>query len=937
MKNLLVFFFLNIIVFNAYAQDEFDEVMRRAPHNFYKIQKAAEEHFREEAKEKKKAARKLKVKSLKTDEDQERDSEYMKFKRWEWYWRDRVLPDGSFPDLGAIDKENARLSKARTTAAGGTWSCFSQYIGDHGYSGMGRATSIAFHPTNKNIFYVGAPIGGIWKTTDGGLNYTPLGDQLTYVSTGDIAVDYNTPTTIYITIGDNTGWWNPSLGVMKSTDGGVTWNTTGLTFSFNAGIAIYRMAMSPTNPGVLLAATTDGLYRTANGGTTWTRVRTGSHGDIEFKPGDGNTIYATTDDYWGYCQVWKSTDAGVNWIQVSSFSTTNSFLRLAVTPANPNKVAVLMTNGNDVYVSPDGGTNWTYTSDCPENTILYISPVNENIIYTGYVNVYRSNDGGYNWTKITHWHGGMPEPEVHADHHFVNHNPVDANALYFCCDGGVYRHEENTTTWTEFTDNLVITQFYRLATAQNHAEVVIGGTQDNGGRKRTTTGTWTYTNGGDAMEVAIDPTNYNIIYTTYVNGQLYRSLDGWTADQYYDIRANIPGAPDGDWVAPYVLDPNNSSTIVAGYKEVYRSTNRGDNWTQISSGMTGGNNLHCIAVAKGNSSVIYTSRDDIFYRTTNMGTNWTTLTVPNGERITSITIDPNNSSTVYITRSGYNAGNKVFKSTNGGTSWTNITGTLPNVPFNGSVYYEASTNEGVFIGGDRGVYYRNSTMSDWVLWGNGLPNTSVTDLEIYKAGKKLRISTFGRGLWELDIADVPLPAEMSDLYVQWSNINETKLWWNSYRETNFRGYQILQSFDGKEFKQVNFLDGRNTNGLTRYYEYSDTVPATVQVVYYKLGREDDNGLIYYTNPVKLERFGEQWVQTIYPVPAQTEINIAFNNIPGQIVYAIHNAEGKEITTATVSEEAQSLFTIPLSGLSSGQYILSLKGSGKSYSAKFTVK
>ncbi|MCU0430856.1 MAG: hypothetical protein MUF42_12905 [Cytophagaceae bacterium] len=919
------------------GQSKLAQALRNTPNNFFAIQKTAEAYFQNEAKAPSLPGRKASIRSLRQMGSQEWDSEYVKFKRWEWYWRDRVLPDGSFPDLASLESTNKEARSMKQAAAGGAWSCFSQTNTTGGYNGMGRATSIAFHPSNPDIYYVGAPIGGIWKTTNRGASYTALGDQLLFVSVGEIQIDYNNPNTIYISIGDNTGWWNPSLGVMKSTDGGLTWANTGLSFTFNAGVAIYRLEISPTNSNVLIAATTNGIYRTTNGGTNWTQVRAGSHGDVKFRPGDGNTVYAASDDYWGNSNVYRSNDGGVNWTQVSNFNTTNSFLRINVSAANNNKIVAIITNGRDFYVSNDQGNTWTQRTDVPEDAFLYISPVDANVIYSGYVNVYRSNDNGGTWTKITHWHGGMPEPEVHADHHYAKHNPADGNIMYFCCDGGIYKHQEQTNNWWELNNSLVITQFYRLATAQNNANVVIGGTQDNGGRKRDSGGAWSASNGGDAMEVAIDPGNYNIFYTTYVNGQLYRTMDFWNFDSYHDIRVNIPGAPDGDWVTPYVIDPNNNATLVAGYKEVYRSTNRGDSWTQISAGMTGNENLHCIAVAKGNSNIIYASRNNIFYATTNMGANWNSYTLPNSERITSITVHPTNSSTIYVTRSGYNAGDKVFQSTNGGATWTNISGTLPNVPINGSVFYEASPYDGLFIGGDRGVFYRDNTMSDWIPWGNGLPNTSVTDLEIYKAGKKLRISTFGRGMWELDINDVPLPANISNLQGKWKNPHEVHLWWDSYYENNFDGYQILRSMNGLDFEEIGFEKGRNSQAKNSLYQLSDSVGTQVSMVYYRLGLKENSGLVFYSPILKIERQGDDWVQSMHPIPAIQEFSIYFTDQTSEVTYSLWSADGKQVRANTTIACKDQTCTIPVNSLTSGQYIIQLNSKGKSHQQAIQIR
>ncbi|HMG14077.1 MAG TPA: T9SS type A sorting domain-containing protein, partial [Saprospiraceae bacterium] len=232
------------------------------------------------------------------------------------------------------------------------------------------------------------------------------------------------------------------------------------------------------------------------------------------------------------------------------------------------------------------------------------------------------------------------------------------------------------------------------------------------------------------------------------------SNDKWVNDQYYDISAKIPGGkPNGSWVTPYMIDPNNSSTLVAGYNDVYRTTNKGESWSQISTNLTGStdNTLDCIQVAPSDSKIIFCSRGNTLYKTINLGANWNTLSVPDNESISSITINPTNANIIWLTRSGYSGGQKVYKSINGGTNWTNISGTLPNVPAN-CMIYEIGSNDALYLGTDIGVFYRSNTLSDWVPYTLGLPNTVTTDLKIQYQKKIIRAATFGRGIWESSLA-----------------------------------------------------------------------------------------------------------------------------------------------------------------------------------------
>lgn len=697
-------------------------------------------------------------------------SEYNQFMRWRWFWSSRINADGSFPDIRdmAAPRQGARSQKQATDRGGSGASCGWQLISQNtctgGYNGMGRTTAIAFHPADPKTFYVGSPNGGVWKTTDGGDNYAPISEGLPYNGASSLMVDYNDPNVIYASNGDHSGWWTYSTGIWKSVDAGATWLPTGLNWSLAQNVAVLGAAMHPQNPAILLVAASNGLWRTEDGGANWAKVRDGFHSDVEFRPGDGSVAYAALHDYWGVSQIYKSENSGEDWSQISDFSFPRNWIRLTVSPANPDLLAaVCIYDGKrEFYFSNANGAGLTYRSDCPESDILMFSPLNPNVIYCGAVNAYRSNDQGNSWIKISHWHGGQPEPEIHADQRNVSFQP-GTNRIFFCNDGGIYAYDEPTENWQERSNGLIITQFYRIAVSQTNETFMIGGTQDNGGRKRVGVGEWESTNGGDAMEVAIDYTNPDILYTTYINGQLYRSMDGWVNDVYNRISNNLPGqTPEHDlsgaWVAPYQIDPLNPAVLVLGYADVYRTANRGATWTKISNNLTGSANakLEALRIAPSNSNIIYAALGNKLYRTTNLGDNWTTRTAPGDAPITSITVHPQNPDVVYITRGSYNAGQKVYRSDNGGANWTNITGSLPNVPTN-CVYLDVAADGSflLFAGNDLGVWFRGSKMSDWRGFNQDLPVTIVSDLELQQSSRKLRAGTYGRGIWEYDLNHLP--------------------------------------------------------------------------------------------------------------------------------------------------------------------------------------
>jgi len=696
------------------------------------------------------------------------DNEYHKFKRWEWYWRTRVNPAGEKPTYNEVVKtvtqkrQQTRIANNAYFSSEYDWTNINQTFSVSGYDGMGRTTSMAFHPEDPNIFFVGAPNGGLWKTTNGGESYQPLGDQLPYVSVGNILINHQNPDIMYVSVGDHTGWWNYGLGVYKSVDGGVNWEPTEFAKSFTDYYAILEMVMHPENPDILLVASNEGIVKTTDGFETWSTELNGEVNSLVFNASNPNIVYAGRKSN-SQSQVYRSEDLGDTWVQVSSLNFPGSNwveLDLAVSPANPNIINVA-TSTEELYQSTDGGLTFNFVSNLPNNFgIVGMSKTNADVIYTGWLNVYQSNNGGQNWNQLTHWYFNPPFEEVHADQRNVFTSPHHDELIYFCNDGGLYVHNEVENTWTDLSDGLIITQYYKMATAQTDPFYMIGGTQDNGGRMRRADGNWRSTNGGDAMEQAIDPTNENIIYTTYINGLLYRSMDGWISDTYNSISDNIPGMPEGEgtgsWVTPYMLDPTNPQRIIAGYGRVFESLNRGDSWTNISLFLNPGETMDCLNIAPTSPNTIYVGSNDNAYRTYDNGENWEEISLLASDPVTSFSIDSLNDQHVWMTLGAYHQGFKVYESFNGGDSWENISEDLPNVPINCSAFLHYTNT--LFVGTDAGVFIRdyNEEEPTWTLYGTNLPFTIVNDIEFQYNYKKLRIATYGRGIYEAPMPNATL-------------------------------------------------------------------------------------------------------------------------------------------------------------------------------------
>lgn len=728
------------------------------------------------------------------------------FKRWEWYWETRVSKSGEFPSPSVTwDAWNEYLkshpevseSNSYKTQAGANWVFKGPSTTPGGYDGLGRINCMAFHPTDVNTFWIGSPAGGLWKTSNGGSSWSTNTDQLPVLGVSDIAINPGNANIMYIATGDgdmagNLGAINnspggdtKSIGVLKSTDGGSTWNTTGLNWNVTAVKLIRRLIINPINPQILLAAASDGIWRTTNGGTTWTNVQSGYFIDLEFKTTDPNYVYAATNSPWGNAEIYQSTDGGITWNNTATFPGAIR-IDMAVTLSSPDLVDVVCVNTQSglegLYYSNNSGSTFTqyfYTnSNCTNNLLntsynasgcdgqghydlaYAINPNNSNDIWLGGVNVWNSTDAGNTFNIKTMWNVAPSinpnnVPVVHADVHYIAFHPLQSNTMFVCNDGGIYKTTNGGTSWTDLSNGLQISQIYRIGVAQTASENVIIGLQDNGSRE-VYNNNWYERTGGDGMDCAIDYTNDMIQYGSYVDGKLFATTDRWQNQTTISDNISNP-APEGAWVTPFQIDPTTPSTIYAGYDVIYKSNDRGNTWTQISPVLSSATKLRALAIAPSNSNYIYASVFDTLFLTTNGGANWffsnnLTWVTP----ITNIAVSSANPQHVYCTIGHYTSGQKVFKSTDAGVNWTNFSGTLPNVPVN-CIVYEKGSNERLYIGTDLGIFYRESGMTDWSVYNTGLPNVVVTDLEISYQDGKIWAGTYGRGLWSSDLASTPSP------------------------------------------------------------------------------------------------------------------------------------------------------------------------------------
>jgi photosystem II stability/assembly factor-like uncharacterized protein len=630
----------------------------------------------------------------------------------------------------------------------------------------GRIRAIVIHPTNPNKMWIGSVSGGIWETTDGGASWLPVWDFMPNLAISTMVMDPTNSNVMYAGTGE--GFFNvdaiQGAGVFKSTDGGTSWSQ--LTSTANSSwYYVNRLAMSP-NGATLLAATSSGIWRSTDGGSTWSRRATTRTLDVDFHPTDSSRAVASGS--YGN-NVYYSTDGGVTWSTATGLPSLGWLNRveLAYAPNAPTTVyASINQNSGEIWKSTNGGASYTRVNTGDSflgsqgwyDNIIWIDPTNANTVIVGGIDLWRSTDGGTTLTKISRWQNSPIS--AHADHHAIvahpNFNGSSNKTVFFGNDGGIYKADDvytvaGTSGWQELNNNLGITQFYGAA-GNVSSGVIVGGTQDNGTlRYSGGTETWTEMFGGDGGFCAADPSEPNYFYGEYTNLQIHRSTNGGDSSSY--IYTGIADAgSNANFIAPFILDPNNPNTLLAGGASLWRSTNvkaSTPSWTAIKSSV--GSNISAIAVAKGDSNTIWVGHNNgNVYKSTNGGANWTQVDTGLPDRyVMRITIDANNHNIVYVTFGGFSSDN-VWRSANAGLTWTDITGSggtgLPDAPVRSLVIHP--TNPAwLYVATEVGIFVSEDTGATWHLPHDGPATVSVDEL-FWMGGTTLVAASHGRGLFK---------------------------------------------------------------------------------------------------------------------------------------------------------------------------------------------
>lgn len=703
----------------------------------------------------------------------------------DWGAYDRAVRQRDRLGAAPIGVQPLDASIGRFQATQGAW----EYLGPKNlqtpyrtYFGLppiaGRTNAVAYDPSNPLTYYAGAAGGGVWKTTDGGVNWTPLGDGFDRIGVAAIQVHPTNPNVVYVGTGDQDGGDAPGVGIMKTVDGGFTWTQLGIAEFGNA--AIRGLGLDPENPDTVIAAGSFGspkrLYRSTNGGSTWTPVTTNSEywNDLVIGPNNGGSriMYASASGS-GKGRIYKSTDRGATWTQLTTLPLADgqdySSVDIAVSPADGNRVYCLIGSEQKIFKSTDGGNSWTDISaggptDWQQAWYDYhvtVTNVGGNdVVFIGLVDLSVSFDGGTTWGSAAD--GLTGQARIHVDHHGATVNPNNPSELLFGSDGGVFRAtlSGNTINYSQLNKNLFTTQFYHAAFSADNDSILIGGTQDNSSPASLgDLANWQNPGAGDGGYGGISQQNPAVQVTSSQFLGMYLTTNLWVNTRNISPNTNGENVP---FIGEIEMDPADGNRIYAGTNYLHRYDVAGRSWSYRLGGynFVPNGQISAIAIARSQNSRIYvgTNRGTVHMSTDN-GASFRPITgtgLPN-RAITDLYVSPSNPDEVVLTVSGSGSGH-VFRCTNPTATqptWVNLSGVgpdaLPDISANCVTVDPTDPSTRIFVGTDVGVF---ATIDGGITWTNateplGLPNVRVNEVDI--RNNKLFAGTYGRGIWKLDI------------------------------------------------------------------------------------------------------------------------------------------------------------------------------------------
>lgn len=833
----------------------------------------------------------------------------------------------------------------------------------------GRVLSIAIDPQNGNNIFIGTASGGIWKTTTAGVGtnaWQPVSTGFPVLGVASIMIHPTNSNIIYAGTGEvyradtsNIGFnvWKArgtyGIGILKSMNGGVSWTRI---FSKNESdlFGIQMMKFDPADPDVVYACTTDGLYRSTDAGTNWLRILNKIYvSDIAINPSNTNQIVVAVGNLTNTDKgIYRTTNGGSTWTKITSGlpSSFQGFIRLDNVAASSNVIIASIGRSagslDELYRSTDFGNSWSVLSNSNHCDYQFwfahdvaINPSNTNELIMGGVPLYNYDISATDPTSI----GG-----VHADIHDIEFDPSNNNLVYVACDGGMYKSSNGGASFSMINGGLQAVQFYAsFAVSPSNPNIMIGGLQDNGVVRYNGSG-WTAVAGGDGGPCAFHPTNSNIVLASNDARRVLRSTNGGTSFGT-EVLGSWAFSADSRtaFMAPVAISKSDPAVMYVASDNLHKSTTSGTagSWNGYSPGAATSyiEAKHktgiALAVSATNANKLYVSTspfaqydNDVnnlhintppnVFKSTNGGSSFINIkgALPN-RFVMDFAISPTNDDSVWIVLGGYGTSH-VYVTGNGGSSWTAKGTSLPDIPHN-VILLDPGNPSIIYVGNDLGVYMSPDNGTTWHDFNNSLWDaTLVMDLAV-TSNNKLVAATHGKGAFISDMYSAGLPVMLTSF----SGLNQgdhNLLTWTTSSEENVLHFELQSSDDGIDFQTVSIIAVANSSTGSSYSK-KDIPSGRTATAFYRLKIVDRDGKFSYSAIVKVQK-SQSATLIIIENPFDESIRISMNILRAQnIELSLYDASGRKMVKKHIAA-TQGINYIQLDNLSQlvkGTYLLEL--------------
>lgn len=648
----------------------------------------------------------------------------------------------------------------------------------------GRMISHAFDPTDNNIIWAGSANGGLWKSTNAGELWQSVANDIPTLEISEVTINPANRDEMLIGTGVDRGQsvtLRSGIGVLKSTDRGLTWTLTSFSYNLSNAVAVSKIIWHPIDQNLIYMAASNGFWASTDGGDNWSVKRVGRVSDIEINPASPNIIYAAFRQE----GIYKSIDGGENWNALANGLPSGPIVgltSLTLCDSQPDVLYTSIANSNTwelegFFKTIDGGNTWSEVLNAPNvlcnpggNTSCIgwfvnkceVSPLDPDLVFLAGIQMWRSDNGGMSWTWHDYFSNGIGYDNsglVYVDTWDIGFDPVELNTIYFFNDGGIQKSTNGGLWWEKKNKGLVTAHIYRIASAPNDTTILVGGFQDHGLQKLDSNNgntTWTRWSIDDGTQVIIHPSNSQIFYGSFFFGVHVKNSFGGENWLINTIPIQNGITESGKQFAPLEMDIQNPNTLyTTSVAKIYKTTNGGSFWNAVANIL----NIYTIAIDQVNSNIIYahsyTGSGWSIWRSDDAGSNWTGIThssIPTW-RVVDLEADPSNEGVVYAVRnSAFQNSDHVKRSTDYGETWTNITNNLPDITCS-AIAISPYNPEHLYLATDLGVFVSTNSGAQWDEYNDGLPLTYVSDIHYHPMDRTLRISTIGRGAYKTKAVD----------------------------------------------------------------------------------------------------------------------------------------------------------------------------------------